>query len=704
MGLWESAELNPPQYDRRSQAPTEKTASFENNFAYNRANRMKTRKQARILAIDDESVVRQAIGAYLEDRGYSCLEAENGRVGLEVFRREKPDLILVDLRMPEVDGLEVLATVSQESPETPVIIVSGTGVVADAIEALHLGAWDYVLKPIKDMEVLLHAVEKTLERARLIEENRKYREHLESEVKSRTAEIEDSNRALRESEERLNRAQAVAHVGNWELDLATNRIWGSEEAFRILGIPRMESTLSLEKVQQIFHEQDRPRLKESLEKLVQGNSRYDEEFRIRRRDGESLRVIHSRASLVTDEAGHPVKVTGTFQDVSDRKRLEEQLRHSQKMESIGQLAGGVAHDFNNLLSAILGYADMALLQLHHDDPLYGMIEEVLKAGERAKGLTQHLLAFSRRQVLEMKVLNLNRVVSEMEKMLRRLIGENIEFVTRLDPNLRSVKADTSQVQQVLLNLVLNARDAMPDFGVLTIESGNVEVNDGFGSLHDGMRPGPYVMLSVSDTGHGMDGATMDRIFDPFFTTKGRDKGTGLGLSTVYGIVKQHGGSISVQSERGRGSTFKVFLPRVEGDPEEEDRAFGSLPGTRGTETILVVEDEESVRNLASRVLQNHGYQILRAKGGDEAFGIVARYGGPIHLLLTDVIMPQMNGKELYGLLAPSRPDMKVLYMSGHPDEVIAHHGILEEGTRLIQKPLSVQLLTRKVRETLDGID
>jgi two-component system, cell cycle sensor histidine kinase and response regulator CckA len=380
--------------------------------------------------------------------------------------------------------------------------------------------------------------------------------------------------------------------------------------------------------------------------------------------------------------------------------LGEQLRQAQKMEAIGQLAGGIAHDFNNLLTAIGGYSEMSIRQLQAEDPLRHNLEEIKKAGDRAAALTRQLLAFSRKQVLQPKVLDLNSIVSEMEKMLRRLIGEDLELGTALDPELGSIKADPGQIEQVIMNLAVNARDAMPAGGKLTIETENVTLNEGYAEQHLAVAPGAYVMLAVTDTGTGMDEKTKTRIFEPFFTTKEVGKGTGLGLSTVYGIVKQSGGNISLHSEVGRGTTFKIYLPLIDEGAPEYKRSPEPEESLKGSETILLAEDEEIVRNLLRDVLKRYGYQVLEATNGGAAFLICERYEGAIHLLLTDVIMPEMSGRDLENRLRQLRPEMKVLYMSGYMDDSIVQHGIIDSAIPFLQKPFTTEALARKVRAVL----
>lgn len=421
-------------------------------------------------------------------------------------------------------------------------------------------------------------------------------------------------------------------------------------------------------------------------------------WRHRKKDGTIIDVeLTAHSFTFSNRPARLIQVT----DISARRSLEEQLRQAQKMEAIGQLAGGVAHDFNNLLTAINGYSVLALGKLSPDELSRQYVAEIKRAGERASALTRQLLAFSRRQILQTIVLDLNLVVSEMEKMLRRLIGESVELTTALDPKLGNVKADAGQIEQVIMNLVVNARDAMPDGGKLTIETKNVYLEENYAMQHLSVRPDLYTMLAVSDTGTGMDAETQKRVFEPFFTTEETGKGTGLGLSTVYGIVKQSGGSIWVYSEPERGTTFKIYLPQIEEQMPEPESNAEVEEDLQGTETILLVEDEELVRNLVRETLETYGYKILEAANGTDGLLIYEQYRESIDLLLTDAVMPKMGGKDLAAILSKTYPQIKVLFMSGYTDETIINHGILEENTNFIQKPFTPHALVRAVHEILN---
>ena len=502
---------------------------------------------------------------------------------------------------------------------------------------------------------------------------------------------------LRQSEERYRDLVENAHDIIYSHDLEGNYTSINRAGEQITGYTREES-LALN-ISATVAPEDLSKTREMLRRKIAGEKVTAYEMEIIAKDGHRV-AVEANTKLVYQD-GVPVGVQGIARDVTERKQLEEQLRQSQKMEAIGQLAGGVAHDFNNLLTAINGYSSLALQRLEDDHPIKPYIEEVKKAGDRATNLTRQLLAFGRKQILQPLAINLNGVVSDMNKMLRRLIGEDIVFTAKLDAGVGKVMADPGQVEQVLVNLIVNARDAMPRGGNLTIETKNVELDEEYGSKHVGVAPGKYVLLAVSDTGEGMTEEVRHRVFEPFFTTKEKGKGTGLGLSTVYGIVKQSGGNVWIYSEPGRGTTFKVYLPQVESEKRELGEEVVDIAPRGGSETILLVEDEAVVRGLARRILEQAGYSVVEASRGDEALRFCAEHAAELDLLLTDVVMPEMSGKQLADQLKSQYPELKMVFMSGYTDDSIVHHGVLDSGVEFIQKPFTPAALVRKVRDVLD---
>jgi len=425
------------------------------------------------------------------------------------------------------------------------------------------------------------------------------------------------------------------------------------------------------------------------------------ESRVSDADGSQREVITNKATY-SDIEGNVAGLVGVMVDITERKHLEDQLRQAQKMEAIGKLAGGIAHDFNNVLTVINGCSEILLDSLWPDDPVRHDVEEIRKAGERATRLTQQLLTFSRRQVAHTTVLNLNELLQGMAQMLHRVIGEDVSLQLALAPKLGSVRADRGQIEQVVMNLAVNAREAMPAGGVLTLETASVRLGREYAARHMGVEPGPYVMLAISDTGCGMSPEVKEHLFEPFFTTKEKSGGTGLGLSTVYGIVKQSGGTIQVYSEVGRGTTFKIYLPRVREKVGEltDPAAAGTLP--RGTETVLVVEDDETVRSFAVRMLEHFGYTTLEAPSGADALVLFRERAEPVHLVLTDVVMPEMSGLDFVRRMRQMHGDFEVLFMSGYTDDAIANHGVLDPGVSFIEKPFTVEALAVKVRQLLDA--
>jgi two-component system, cell cycle sensor histidine kinase and response regulator CckA len=504
---------------------------------------------------------------------------------------------------------------------------------------------------------------------------------------------------LRESEGLLRIAGRAARLGGWSVSLSDLCVMWSDEVCAIHEVP--PGTLpSVAEAIAAYAPEFRETLREKFEACVRDGTPYDVELQIV--TATNRRVwVRTIGYAERDSSGAITSLRGAFQDIDDRRRLQDQFRQAQKMEAVGRLAAGVAHDFNNLLSVVLSYSELAIDGLRPGDPLRADIEEIRKAGKRATGLTRQLLAFSRQQVLEPRVIDLSEVVGTMKPMLGRLLGEDISL-TVLSPNpVGRVLVDPSQVEQVVMNLAVNARDAMPDGGKLTIETTNISIDGAFVGKPADVVPGHFVMLAVSDSGVGMTEATRARVFEPFFTTKEKGKGTGLGLATVFGIVQQSGGYVGVYSEPGHGTAFKVYLPRTDrvADASGSDRPPANMDGS---ETILLVEDEEQVRTVACAILRRHGYNVLETSNGGEAYLVSNDFPAKIHLLLTDVVMPRMSGRRLAEQLAPQRPEMRILFASGYTDDAIIHHGVLDAGVAFLQKPFTPQALLKKVRAVLDA--
>ena len=503
---------------------------------------------------------------------------------------------------------------------------------------------------------------------------------------------------VRESNERFRQIAASIHEVFWiTTPDFSQTIYVSPSYETIWGRKCQDLYNSPQDWMESIHKEDQMRVKDATSKIL--DEIYDVEYRIIQ-PGGAVRWIRARGAPVRDAAGRVFRIAGVAEDITERRQLERQLQVAQKLEALGLLAGGVAHDFNNLLTIISGYSQLILMKIPTDDPLHKSITAISDAGGRAASLTRQMLAFSRQTVVEPQILEINVAVKETGKMLHRLIGEDIILTMVLEPKIKRVKIDPGQLNQILMNLSLNARDAMPQGGKLTIESRNIELDDAYARTHPEVHPGSYVMVAVSDSGSGMPLDVQARIFEPFFTTKGVGKGTGLGLAVVHGIVKQSGGHIAVYSELNIGTTFKVYLPAVEEKASKLD-APNSDVDLSGTETILLVEDEDSVRTLAALILQGKGYKILNARNGKEALKVLEQNPETIDLLATDVIMPEMNGRELAELLGKQFPKLKVMYMSGYTDDAVVRHGILHAEVAFLQKPYTPIALLMKIRQVLD---
>jgi PAS domain S-box-containing protein len=635
---------------------------------------------ARILLVEDRPDDAELMVRELRRAGFACVteRVETEAAYREALHRFAPDAILTDHSLPAFSAAAALEIALAERPGTPVLIVTGSLDEETAAEYIKAGAADYIVK--HHLERLAPAVARALDLKRAHDERAR------------------AEQALQQSEERYR--TLVEGVRDVIFALAPDgTITSLNPAFTaITGWPAAEWLGK--PFDQLVHPEDLPLTLELLGRAIQGHPLPARELRVRTAGGD-YRVAEFAATAQRKD-GRLVEILGIGRDVTERVQLEHQLRQAQKMEAVGRLAGGIAHDFNNILTAITGYADLLLEDLAPSDPRRQDAVEIRNAADRAAGLTRQLLAFSRQQVLQARVLDLNALVSELEKMLTRLLGEDVSLVVRLDPALGRVRGDPSQLEQVVMNLAVNARDAMPAGGQLAIETANVDLDEGFAREHYPARPGRYVLLAVSDTGTGMTAEVQAHLFEPFFTTKEKGKGTGLGLATVYGIVKQSGGFIWVYTEVGRGTTFKIYLPRVDAPAEPPAESAAAAAALRGSETILLAEDEAPVRAVARQVLERYGYTVLEAPSAEAALDLAERYSGTIHLLLTDVVMPGMSGRDLADRLAAVRPGTRVVYMSGYTDDTILRAGLLGRDVAYVQKPFTPEAIARKVREVLDA--
>jgi PAS domain S-box-containing protein len=643
-------------------------------------NPVPARKPLRVLILEDDPQDAELMAATLRRAGYSLsLEVTNSREQFQQqLKQADYDVILADYNLGSWTAMDALELLKESGKDIPLIVVTGTLGDEAAVESIKQGAADYILKdrlhrlPVAVEGALRDKVQRQ-EAARLQEQIR----HAKKEWEQTVDTVPDPVLVL-DDQFRIKRANR-----------ATARVLGLEFS-QLIGQP----------CYQVVHGRAEP----IPECLFQCMLLTGKEHRCDIEEPRLGKVFDATATPLYNSGSAVLGCVEVLRDITERKQAEEQLRQAHKMEAIGQLAGGVAHDFNNLLMAIIGYSELLLARLREGDRLRRHVQEIKKAGERAAALTRQLLAFSRRQVLVPQVLDLNSVVSNVQKMLRRMIGEDIDLLTVPAPDLGQVRADPGQVEQVIMNLAVNARDAMPEGGKLTLETTNVALDESYTRNHIDVLPGRYVMLAVRDTGSGMDAETLSHIFEPFFTTKEEGKGTGLGLATVYGIAKQSGGHIEVSSEPGQGTTFKVYLPRIEAACEPAALGVRALELSRGTETVLLVEDDVVVCELLREMLQGSGYTVLEAGGARQALRMGERYAPrPIHLLLADVVMPEMSGPQLADHLARVYPKMKVLYISGYTDAAVARHGKLSTKAPYLQKPFAPEVLARKVREVLDAV-
>jgi two-component system, cell cycle sensor histidine kinase and response regulator CckA len=632
-----------------------------------------------------------------DDAELARIELENAGFELDWHRVETEEtfaaalhqrpwqVIISDYQMPTFDGLRAFALYRKSGLDVPFIFVSGALGEERAVEAMRAGARDYIMKG--NLARLGVTVHRELQQAENRRKQKAAEESAQREQRCLAMAMEATGAGIAEFAVPL---QADTYItGRW-------RDFLGYETEDIPGHDRLQSWM-----RDRIHPDDYEGARSAVAAFHDGGGgRFDAELRMRHKNGEWVEVACMARAIERDKVGRATRVVLAVLDLTDRKKLESQMRQAQKMEAVGRLAGGVAHDFNNILTVILGYADLLRGEVQASSK--ESIEQIQLAAKRAVELTKQLLAFSRRQIIAPKTLNLNAVVAEMSAMIKRLIGEDVEVQNAASKSLWNVNADSGQVEQVLMNLAVNARDAMPKGGKLTIETSNVELDEEYCRRWSDVEPGDYVMLGVSDTGTGMDERTRAQIFEPFFTTKPQGKGTGLGLATVYGIVKQNGGHIAVYSELGKGTTFKVYWPRTSGVRTDQptSRITGELPG--GNETILVVEDEEQLRRFACRTLRHLGYNVIEASDGIDALERVKREPGRIDMLITDVVMPKLGGHELAQRLVVELPHLKVIYTSGYTANAIVHHGVIDEGINFLAKPYTLNALASQVRATLDS--
>jgi hypothetical protein len=641
------------------------------------------KRPIRVLHLEDSPADADIIRHRLEIEGVWCdIALANSRESFDAaLVRESFDLVLCDYNLSGYDGVSALKRAREVQPDAPVIIISGSVGEDEAVNCLHKGATDYLLK--QHLERLAPAVRRAIQEA-------------EERGKRRQAE-----EALQQRERRLSSIYEAVADTLFYLEVE------KDGGYRFVSVnPAFVSATGLEYDYVVGKRVDEVIPESALDLALENYRKAIRERRIVRWEEttqypKGKLIGEVSVAPVFNMAGNCTHLVGAVHDLTERRELEAQLRQAQKMESVGQLAGGIAHDFNNLLTVINGMAELALEQVS-DQQIQKDLREIRHAGERAAALTRQLLAFSRKQILQPEILDLNVTVAEMASMLRRLLGEDVDLVITPAPAPATVKADRGQVEQVIANLAVNARDAMTSGGTLTIEVRSVEIDNEYDRARGVVpKPGPYAALSITDTGCGMNEATLRHVFEPFFTTKGPGKGTGLGLSTVYGIVKQSGGFIGMKSEVGAGTCFSIHLPHVTEAASSRRSSPNTMP-TRGSETVLIVEDVVGLRHLIARTLESAGYTALTAASGDEALSMLEEHQEPVHLMLTDVVMPGIGGHDLAQRLTQTRPMMKVLYMSGYTDDVIVRHGVLEERMPFISKPFGTLELIRTVRQVLDA--
>ena len=664
----------------------------------------------KILIVDDQPTNLKLLRLTLRSMGHQVVEAADGQEALTKLRSEAVDAIISDILMPNMDGYRFCFEVRND-PKLKgmlVLLYSSTYMTpSDRELALSFGADAFLPKPApqEDIERALRMKSEAPAPSESVEDLgvlKKYSERLIRKIEEKNLELQKRTEELEESEKKFRQLAENILEAFWITDVQFSKTLYISPAYEsIWGRTCEDLYRNPQAWIEAVHPEDRDRLLGEITLITADPGPFVWDYRIRRPDG-SIRWIHDRGFPVKDSSGKIYRFAGVSEDVTERRSLESQLLQSQKMEAVGRLAGGVAHDFNNLLTAINGYSQLALSKLDTRDPLYGDLDEINKAGQRAAGLTRQLLAFSRKQILQARVVDLNLLLGETERLLKRLIGEDIELQTSFAPDAGRVHVDPGQIEQVILNLAVNARDAMPKGGILKIETANADLDASYVAGHPGLAPGAYVLMAVTDTGTGMTDHVKAHLFEPFFTTKEVGKGTGLGLATVHGIVKQSRGHIAVYSELGRGTVFKVYFPRT--DAPAKTPSSSAIPKIKlgDQETILVVEDENVVRTLTRTVLVQAGYTVLEARRGAEALEIAERHASPIHLVVSDLIMPGMNGAQLMKALKARHPHVKGLFSSGYTDLSILREDDLDPTAPFLSKPFTPNALLLKVREVLDS--
>src|SRR4030042_5309492 len=763
----------------------------------------------RILVVDDEEKIRKSLSGLLQDYDYEVVTASNGLECLQIMSTQPFDLVILDVVMPGMSGIEVLRWIKEKYKDTEVIIITGYADKEKAIATFRLSVYDFIEKPFESKEILntisncLNQLELKREVAEKTKELAIEKEHLLVTLRSigdgvivtdtegkiilinKVAEgltgwtqeeavgkphyegfqisnektrkvpedpiarvirtglivglanhtvlvsrdgtekiIADSGSPIRDKDGNVigvvlvfsditERRKAEEELRKWEekyrplfeeskdvvfISMPEGKLLDINPAgVKLFGYSSKDELLSVDIVRDLYsNPQDREKYQQALK---QHGFVKDYELILKNKDGKRL-IVLSTTTAVRDEKGNSVSYRGMMRDVTEQRRLESQLLHAQKMEAVGTLTGGIAHEFNNMLTTIMGYGKLLHEEMIEDDPLKHNVEMIIASSERAANLIQSLLAFSREQIIKPMPVSINEIIKRVEKLLLRIIGEDIELKTMLADRDLIINVDSGQIEQVLINIATNARDAMPDGGRLIISTELVELDEKYLKTYNYGKPGDYALISVTDTGTGMDGNVRERIFEPFFTTKEIGKGTGLGLSMGYGIIKQHNGYVNAYSELGKGTTFKIYLPVVELEVKEVETAIPAAP-VGGTETILLAEDDKEVRNLIKDILQRFGYKVIEAVDGEDTIKKFVDDKDKIQLLILDVIMPKKSGKEAYDEIKHIRPDVKALFTSGYASETIYKKGLFEEGIHLVSKPLSPKELLKKVREVLD---